>query len=206
MFKEEALWIKSAIQKLRPIQDNNAVANIGSSTEYFRKVLQPHVDQNIISPLETAGWKVYHVDMKQEPGVDIVADVTKANFAAPYKQKFALTICTNLLEHVEDIKLVAKNLADITCPGGHLLITVPYKYKKHLDPIDNGFRPTPKEIVDLFKEVAGDIVDSKVISVKEKAQYKIKKSRFPGWGYRERLAYYFGKYHKTSGVLLSLKK
>lgn len=206
MFREESLWIKNAIQKLKPINGYNEVANIGSSTDHFRKVVQPHIHDNIIDTLLASGWNVINVDMKKEPGVDLVADVTKENFAGPFKDRFALTICTNLLEHVEDIKLVTKNLVAITRSGGHLLITVPYKYKLHYDPIDNGFRPTPQQIVDLFKDVAEFIVDSKIISVADKDQYRIKKSKFPGWGYRERLSYYFGKRHKTSGILFSIKK
>ncbi len=206
MFREESLWIKDAIQKLKPVNGNNEVANIGSSTDHFRKIIQPHIHNNIIDTLLSTGWKVIHVDMKKEPGVDLVADVTKENFAEPFKERFALTICTNLLEHVEDIKLVTKNLVAITRSGGHLLITVPYKYKLHYDPIDNGFRPTPQQIVDLFKDSAEHIVDSKIISISDKDQYRVKKSKLPGWGYRERLAYYFGKRHKTSGILFSIKK
>jgi len=206
MFREESLWIKNALQKLKPVNGHNEVANIGSSTEHFRRVIQPHIHQNIIHTLDTAGWAVVNVDMKKEPGVDLVADVTKQNFADPFKDRFALTICTNLLEHVEDIKLVTKNLVDITRSGGHLLITVPFKYKIHLDPIDNGFRPTPQQIVDLFNDVAEYIVDSKIISISDKDQYRVKRSKFPGWGYRERVAYYFGKRHKTSGILFSIKK
>ncbi|MCW3115600.1 MAG: class SAM-dependent methyltransferase [Segetibacter sp.] len=206
MFREESLWIKNAIQKLKPVNGYNEVANIGSSTDHFRKVIQPHIHDNIINTLLGSGWNVINVDMKKEPGVDLVADVTKENFAVPFKDRFALTICTNLLEHVEDIELVTKNLVAITRSGGHLLITVPYKYKLHYDPIDNGFRPTPQQIVDLFKDVAEYIVDSKIIAVSDRDQYRIKKSKFPGWGYRERLAYYFGKRHKTSGILFSIKK
>ena len=206
MFREESLWIKNAIQKLKPVNGSNEVANIGSSTDYFRKVVQPHIHNNIIATLLTTGWKVINVDMKKEVGVDLVADVTKKTFAEPFKERFALTICTNLLEHVEDIKLVTKNLVDITRSGGHLLITVPYKYKLHYDPIDNGFRPTPQQIVELFKDVAEYIIDSKIISISDKDQYRVKKSKFPGWGYRERLAYYFGKRHKTSAILFSIKK
>lgn len=206
MFREESIWIKGALEKLQGGKSGKEVANIGSSTEHFRKVIQPHIHQNIITTLQNRGWKVFNVDMKQEDGVDIVADVTKPLFANSLKDRFSLTICTNLLEHVEDINLVVKNLVAITGNGGHLLITVPYKYKIHLDPIDNGFRPTPQEIVQLFKDVANEVVDSKIISISDLDQYRIRKSRFPLWGYRERLAYYLGKRHKTSGILFSIKK
>lgn len=205
MFREESLWIKSALQKIKP-SANNEVANIGSSTDHFRKVIQPHIHKNIIETLRASGWHVTNIDLKAEQGVDLVADVTKENFAQPFKDRFALTLCTNLLEHVEDINLVIKNLAAITQSGGHILITVPYKYKLHLDPIDNGFRPTPQQIAALFTSVEVNIIASQIISINDKDQYRIKVSRFPGWGYRERLAYHFGKRHKTSGILFSIKK
>lgn len=206
MFREESLWIKSALEKVVPSKENDEVANIGSSTEHFRKVIQPHIHGNIIHTLETKGWKVFNVDMKKDDGVDLVADVTKNNFADEFLNKFALTICTNLLEHVEDINLVISNLIKITRSGGYILITVPYKYKVHLDPIDNGFRPTPKQITDRFGTVVNTVVDSRIISISDLNQYRIKPSRFPIWGYRERLTYYLGKRHKTSGVLFSIKK
>lgn len=206
MFKEESVWIKKALLKVKPVNGNNQVANIGSSTDHFRKVIQPHIHQNIISTLQLTGWKVCNIDMKPETGVDIVADVTKENFSDNYRNRFSITICTNLLEHVEDISLVIKNLIDITCSCGHVLITVPYKYRKHYDPIDNGFRPKPQQIVDLFKDVAETIIDSRIISITNKDEYRIRRSRFLIWGYRERIAYYLGKRHKTSGVLFSIQK
>jgi SAM-dependent methyltransferase len=205
MFREESVWIKNALAKLKP-SSNREVANIGSSTEHFRKVIQPHIHNNIIASLETDGWKVFHVDLKAEPGVDLVADVNKIDFAIPFKDRFALTICTNLLEHVEDIQLVVQNLIAITQNGGHLLITVPYKYRLHYDPIDNGLRPTPKEIYQLFQAAGDTIIDARVISITDKSYYRIRPSRFPLWGYRERVAYYLGKRHKTSGILFSIKK
>ena len=206
MFREESIWIKNALLKLRPVKGYNEVANIGSSTDYFRKTVQPHIHTNIINSLQNSGWRVLNIDMKNAAGVDIAADVTKIDFVNSFIDRFSLTICTNLLEHVENIKLVTENLIAVTRSGGHILVTVPYKYKRHLDPIDNGFRPTPQQIVDLFKDVAEYIVDSSIISIKDVDQYKIKPSRFPVWGYRERLAYYFGKRHKTSGILFSIKK
>jgi SAM-dependent methyltransferase len=206
MFREESIWIKNALQKIKPVNGRNEVANIGSSTDHFRKVIQPHIHHNIIETLSRSGWRVVNIDLKQETGVDLIADVTKQNFAEQFEERFSLTLCTNLLEHVEDINLVVRNLVAITRSGGHILITVPYKYKTHFDPIDNGFRPTPQQIVDLFTDVAEHVVDSTIVSVNDIDQYRIKASLFPVWGYRERLAYYFGKRHKTSCIIFSIKK
>ena len=207
MFREESIWIKNALQKIQPSK-NIEVANICSSTGYFRKVLQPHIHNNVMVPLKDAGWNVLHVDMKDEPGVDLVADVTKYNFSGKFKNRFGLTICTNLLEHVENIDLVIKNLVDITCNNGYILITVPNKYKIHYDPIDNGFRPTPFEIASRFLQLGNpiNVVAEDIVTIEEKAYYRIKKSRIPLWGYRDRVKYYLGNRHKVAGILLQVEK
>lgn len=204
MFREEAIWVKQAISKIKPLANNNIVANLGSSTAYFREVIQPHIDQYIIKPLQMNGWSIVNVDLKAEDGVNIVADVTQSNFSAKL-QPSALTICTNMLEHVEDISLVIENLLKITIKGGFILLTVPYKYRKHLDPIDNMFRPTPQQIAQLFNAYEIEIVDEGIIQIFDKSYYTYKKSRFPLWGYREIIGYYFGKKHAVSGILIKIK-
>jgi len=203
MFREEAVWIEQTLTKIKPLSNNNIVANLGSSTAYFREVIQPHIHNHIIIPLQNNGWKIVHVDFKKDEGVDIVADLTKEDFSNNF-QPAALTICTNMLEHVEDINMAVTNLVKATCKGGYILLTVPYKYKKHLDPIDNMFRPTPDEIAQLFKQYAINIIDKKIMYIQDKEYYKVKKSRFPIWGYRDLIGYYLGKKHAVSGLLLQV--
>lgn len=203
MFKEEAIWVEKALSKINPLLNNNLATNLGSSTSYFREVIQPHIHKHIIESLKYRNWHIVNVDIKQEEGVDVVADVTKSDFTGKV-QKSALTICTNMLEHVEDIAFVIQNLLAITINGGYILITVPYKYRRHLDPIDNMFRPTPEEIVKLFPINKVEVIDKKIIVIHDKQYYSKKKSRFPIWGYREIIGFYFGKKHKVSGVLLKM--
>ncbi|GMV77698.1 MAG: hypothetical protein AMXMBFR79_08330 [Chitinophagaceae bacterium] len=202
MFIEESEWIKSVLKKIKPYPSNNKVGNLGSSSEEFRKVYQPHIQKNIIEVLENDGWNVIHIDFKNDNGVDIVGDLTQENFGNNLKNEYALTICTNMLEHVLDIPLVVNNLMKITAEGGYILLTVPYKYKIHYDPIDNGFRPTPDEIIQLFTPQKIEVIDKTIISIKDKSYYREKKSKFPLWGKREIFAYQLGIYFKVSGVLL----
>ena len=203
MFIEEALWIKDALQQIDPLKGNNLIANLGSSTKDFRTSVQPHIDEYILKPLAKK-WNVVNIDLKKEDGVDIVANISDPNFANKYNNHFALTMCTNMLEHVESISDVAKNIFSVTIKNGYLLITVPYKYQLHYDPIDNAFRPTPKEIFELFTQGSVEIVSSKIIVITDKKYYPIKLSRFPIWGRRERIKYFFGFRHKVSGILLRL--
>ncbi len=204
MFIEESLWIRKIFGQLKPNSNNNAVANLGSSTHHFRTVIQPHIQANLIEPLVKNCWHIHNIDFKKDEGVNLIADVTSQQFARDYENQFSLTVCTNMLEHVQDISAVINNLLTITITGGYILITVPYKYKLHYDPIDNGFRPKPSEIVSLFPHHSVKVIDSAVIIIHNKAYYQIKKSRFPLSGYRERIKYYLGIKHKVSGVLLQV--
>lgn len=202
MFREESLWVKDCIMQLPAAVGNKLVGNLGSSTGYFRKTIQPHIQQNIFDTLDDLGWHTMHIDIKKDEGIDIAADLTDINFTTELTHRFALTICTNMLEHVESIPLVINNLFAVTSPGGYLLITVPYKYPIHHDPIDNGLRPTPQEIMNLFPSGTVEKVAGHIIIINDKEYYKIKKSRLPLWGYRERIKYYLGKRFKVSGILL----
>lgn len=204
MFREEAIWIENALKKINPLPSNNKVGNLGSSTSFFREVVQPHINKHLLQPLQLKGWDIVNVDLKKEEGVDIVADVTNPDFGNNMQQMFALTICTNMLEHVEDIALVVKNLQKITARFGYMLLTVPYKYRKHLDPIDNMFRPTPEEIVELFPKENSEVIYKGIIVIQDKDYYKVRKSKFPLWGYREKIAYSLGMKHKVSGVLIKI--
>src|SRR5438105_2004609 len=131
MFKQEAEWIQRVLADVHPLNSYNNVANLGSSTINFRTIIQPHIHKHIIVPLENKGWKILHVDFKKEDGVDIVADLTDIHFGEKFKNYFAITICTNVLEHVENINRVVNNLLKVTKNNGYILITVPYKYKIH---------------------------------------------------------------------------
>lgn len=154
-------------------------------------------------PLIDNGWNVVNVEIKDSDGVDIVADVSSYSMLDTLPRS-SFIICTNMLEHVPDISLVVKNLLEVTKDGGYILITVPYKYKKHPDPIDNMFRPSPDEIVNLFPEGAIEVLEKGIITIKDKKYYLLK-SRFPFWGRRKLIGYYFGMRIKVSGILLRVK-
>jgi SAM-dependent methyltransferase len=205
MFSEEAEWIGKTLEQI-DVEKFPIVANIGSSTEEFRKEIQPHIEEKIFAPLQQRGFCVQHIDVKKDKGVDIVADITNKDFGDTFRDSFDVVICTNLLEHVTDIKAVARHLYECCTACGYLLITVPYKYKKHLDPIDNMFRPKPAEIKALFAANSIEEIDSGIITVNEKKYYRVKRSRLPLWGYREILFYNIGIRHKVSGILLKVNK
>jgi hypothetical protein len=129
----------------------NPCLNIGSSTAHYRTVEQPHVNAHVFQPLRERGVRIINLDMKEDEGVDLVGDVLDPAFQAKLATFHPrLVMCTNLLEHLTDPIAFSHACAGIVEPGGFLLVSGPYGYPYHPDPIDTLYRPGPDEIRRLF--------------------------------------------------------
>jgi hypothetical protein len=162
MLEKEAIWIAGELNRIGT--ESSPVLNVGSSTLYFRTQLQPFIHERIIVPFEKAGGAFLHLDMKKEEGVDLAGDLMDAAFREEVK---ALSIkgilCSNLLEHVEDPAAVCALLMAVVQPGGYIILTVPYRYPYHNDPIDTMFRP---EVNDLEQLLPGcGLVNGEIVTI-----------------------------------------
>ncbi len=147
---EEARTLRRWIAEL-DLPEGSVCLNVGSSTGDFRQRQQPHIHSELFAPLEAAGLKVVHCDMKPAPGVDEVGDLLDSAFRDRLRAYGAqLMICSNLLEHLSDPKGFAAACGDLVGSGAHGLITVPYSYPYHPDPIDTMLRPSPQELAGLL--------------------------------------------------------
>jgi SAM-dependent methyltransferase len=147
MLKEEAKFIGNEIKIILKEKKIKSVLDIGSSTLEFRTITQPFIQQEIFDLLERNRINVIHLDQKKAKGVDLVCDIDKLN---NLEEKYDLVLCFNLLEHVKNPKETIKNIERLVEKKGTLIITVPYCYPYHPDPIDNLFRPRPQELASLF--------------------------------------------------------
>ncbi len=154
MLRNEAKWLGNLLSTLAP-KIVSPMLNIGASTERFRSETQPWINEFVIGPATRRGIRFIHSDIKSADGIDIVGDLTDPGFLETLSEmRLGSILCTNLLEHVENQALICRALESIVRPGGLLIITVPYRYPHHPDPIDTGFRPTPDELSALFPECA----------------------------------------------------
>ena len=163
MLIKEAEWIRDALVQM----DSRAIypmLNVGSSTEYFRKQVQPWIDVLIFKPLRESGKPVIHLDVKSGTGVDIVESIADDLAVSRLKEiNCRSVLCANVLEHVEgeSRRKICKSIESILAPGGIIIVTCPYKYPYHPDPIDTMYRPTPDEISDLFRNC--DIISKAIV-------------------------------------------
>jgi hypothetical protein len=161
MLYEESLWFKNTIQK--HTQPGSLVLNIGSSTKEFIEVTQPYIKANLFDEFAKKNCVVKNIDIKQAEGVDLVGDVTDPKFIAQLKSLNAsFIICSNLLEHLTERTAFCEALVKIMNTDTQLIISVPYNFPYHEDPIDTMYRPDLNELQQAFptlKLVEGQIVD-----------------------------------------------
>jgi SAM-dependent methyltransferase len=149
MRQSEASHVGSLLQRLQGEQIS-PVLNLGSSTLHFRQVAEPHIESRIFEPLKRRGVTVVHSDLKAAPGVDIVGNIYDPLVAQRLRDIGAkLILCCNMLEHITDPRQFMLICSSLLKPGGKLLITVPYSYPYHPDPIDTYLRASPQQVASL---------------------------------------------------------
>ena len=160
MLIKESLWIKDAIKNLN-LPSGTKILNIGSQNEKYLKN-QYYIKENIIDPCNENGYKIVNLDIKPGNGVDIVGDVCKEKTQIKLKSmKFSIIFLFNILEHVSDIQLFCNSIKKIISNDGYILFSGPYEFPKHLDPIDNLFRPEPRDLLQYFDDFR--ILDSVIL-------------------------------------------
>jgi len=162
MLEKEAKWIAAELKSIGA--ESSPVLNVGSSTLYFRTIMQPFIQERIIAPFESEGGQFLHLDMKEDEGVDLAGDLMDPVFREKVKAlQIRGVLCSNLLEHVVDPQVVCALLEEIVQPGGYIILTVPYRYPYHSDPIDTMFRP---EVNDLAQLLPGcNLVNGSIVTI-----------------------------------------
>jgi asparagine synthase (glutamine-hydrolysing) len=117
------------------LPDFNSVLVVGAGHDPYRSLF-PRVKEYI------------RLDIKPIPGItDVVGDALALPFEA---DRFDCLFASEVLEHLSDPFLFAKEMTRVLKPGGTVILTVPFLFHKHGDPHDF-WRPTDKALAELFK-------------------------------------------------------
>lgn len=149
MRTQEAAWIG---ERLRGF-GNRLVLNLGSGTRHFRVVSKPYIDRDIFDPLVKRGARIVHADLKSGEGIDVSGDVFDPAVQQQLRAlKADAILACNIMEHLPRAlrDRFPSVLDSLIAPGGVLVITVPYSYPYHADPIDTLYRPSPQELAASF--------------------------------------------------------
>jgi hypothetical protein len=172
-------WIAGELGRIAD-GDPFPLLNVGSSTVEFRTRTQPHIDEVVFARLRRRGGQVWHADLKAAPGVDIVGDLCAPPTVSRARELgIRSALVSNVLEHVTDRDLLATAITDLIPDGGYIIVTGPHRFPPHPDPIDNGFRPEPDELIALFPGTT--VVSSAIIDGGNWRQWDAReRARSPG--------------------------
>lgn len=151
MRTEEAEWFGRALEHVGEGEGRTCL-NLGCSIGP-----KPDAEMFIFSPVQAKGYHVVHTDMVDRPGVDIVGNIFEPACQDRLRAlKPKIIVCTSVLEHVprDQVSALASILQDLVADDGFLLVSVPYSYPYHADPIDTYYRPSPEELAGEFSGFA----------------------------------------------------
>lgn len=161
MRAEEAAWIGDVLSK-HAVAEISPLVELGTSSKQFRELTKPHIASNIHHPQQRRGVKIVTTDLFPNEGVDIAGDI----FSLDVQQKLVavgakcILVC-NIFEHVVDATAFALACDKLIASGGLAIVTVPYSYPYHLDPIDTLFRPSPETIAQMFPDY--EVVEARIV-------------------------------------------
>jgi glycosyltransferase involved in cell wall biosynthesis len=149
MLLVESEWLRSVIEGLR-LPPGTKVLNFGSQRHSILRY-QAYIEENIYRPVARKHWELLNFDLFPGEGVDISGNILNDDcFFDLLHRKFRAVFALNVLEHLTDRVSICSRIEQLVPNGGYLLVSVPFKYPIHNDPIDNLFRPTPDEVMQLF--------------------------------------------------------
>lgn len=125
MTPEELPLIRNAMRGVLP-----PIVDVGSSTLAFRRR-----DKCPYDLVELIGQRIVSFDLQAAPGVDVVGDAERLTDYLPARSANGV-ICTSLLEHTRRPWIIVQRIGELLRHGGHAVITVPWVYPEHRDPID----------------------------------------------------------------------
>ncbi len=82
-----------------------------------------------------SGFNVITVNISTEKNIDVRADAARLPVRP---NSFEWVLCSEVLEHVEEPLRVVAEIFRVLRPGGNAVITVPFLFRLHADPVDIG--------------------------------------------------------------------
>jgi SAM-dependent methyltransferase len=148
MFIQESEWIINVLDSY--VTEAQSVIDVGSGGSAYLQKLQ---NRQVHDYLRSRGMCISTLDKEPGSNSTYICDIAEDLQSDNELPQFDLVLCTNLLEHVSDIKKARDNIQNLIKCGGYSLITVPHRFPYHPRPIDNRYRPTNKKLEELFPDL-----------------------------------------------------
>lgn len=165
MLEKESRWIRDVVKELQLGKDAICL-NFGSQINSYN-VKNKFIYSNVIMPIEEK-CMIKNLDIKKGSGIDISGDILDDGFFQKIlNYKFDCILICNVLEHVKNYVELCKRISLLVKENGYIIFSGPFDFPKHLDPIDNSFRPTVEDVKKLFPKfylIKGEIINDYSLS------------------------------------------
>ena len=143
---QEAYVVGSLLERL----SLDTCINLGSGAISQQRLKKPWIEQFIFAPLQSRRIDVIHTDLVIHSGVDLKVDLSSEEDLQKLRKigHSRVFLLCNVLEHVPAALrvMMIDSIISIMNQFDHLIITVPFRYPYHADPIDTGYRPSATEL------------------------------------------------------------
>lgn len=149
MREVEAKWFMDSLAQF-DASDISPCINVGCGD-----VAIEFVQRELFSPLNKMGVEIINFDISEGENIDISGDIFDPDTQAKLKViNPKMIICSNMVEHLPKDMLhnFVDALSDILETNGIAVVSAPYSFPFHADPIDTYYRPSPDELSDLFNK------------------------------------------------------
>lgn len=130
-------------REARAFPDGIKLLDAGAGEGRYKTLLTEHAKLEYVGIDFALGEKAWDYG-----DLDVVGNVLRLPFA---EASFDVVVCTQVLEHVPEPKLLLTEIQHVLKPGGRLLLTAPLSYGLHQEPYDF-FRYTEHGLRYLAKE------------------------------------------------------
>lgn len=116
-------WIRATVPRVLATVSPGPVIDAGCGEQPFRALVEANARQYV------------GMDIVQNSSHSVVmlSDLESVPAAGP---RYPFVLCTEVLEHVADIDRSFAGLRRLTAPGGCVVLTVPFMYPLHMEPVD----------------------------------------------------------------------
>ena len=143
---QEARVVGSLLDRISP----DTCINLGSGNISQLRLKKPWIEQFIFVPLQSRGVNIIHTDLVISDGVDLKIDLSSEEDLRKLEQtgNSRVFLLCNVLEHVPSAlrAVIINSVTSIMTQLDYLIVTVPFRYPYHADPIDTGYRPSATEL------------------------------------------------------------
>ena len=126
-----------------------------------------------MAPLRERGLEIVHLDAKQDPGVDVICDLDRANLNLDETLgRYEVVLMLGVLQCLREPDRALDIAASLVAPNGVLVLHHPERARRTFDPYDNMLRASPADLVEALERRGLERVRADSVRIDDPRYYR----------------------------------